>query len=160
MLTDPERIAALEARLKVYDAFFTFGLSDDGLVPYVSTAGRVGVMTNYWAKQPVGQGAGLSVGTAIDRFAGYFEIDPGPDGFAACPDHPSTAVYAAVVAPHRAGEAQANLALECHAANSHENIAVYAQAQFSNAPTVQALTPVVLVETVDDQVVRRRVIGL
>ncbi len=113
-----ERVAQLEATIAKYEALFSFGRSDDGRVPYVMTQGRFGVMTSYWSRKPVGQGAGLSVGSNVDRFALYAEIDPGDDGFAACPDHPSTAVYAAVVAPHRSGEAQPNIALEAHAANA------------------------------------------
>lgn len=133
-MTDAERIDDLEARLRRFEDFFSFGTSSDGLVPYVMTAGRVGVMTRFWAERPVGQGAGLSVGTAVDRFAGYFEIDPGPDGMAACPDHPSTAVYASVVAPHRAGEAQPNLAVEAHAANAPAgNLPFYGDYQYAPA---------------------------
>lgn len=117
-MTLTERVAALEALVARYEAFFTFGLSQDGRVPFVMTAGRVGVMTKFWAEQPVGQGAGLSVGTAVDRFAGLFEIDAGLDGFATCPNHPSTAIWAGVTLPHRPGEHQDNIAVEAHALNN------------------------------------------
>src|SRR5438477_9221347 len=107
MLTLEERVAALEALTQD----LTRHMNDDGTVPYLQVNARIGVMTNFWARKPLGQGAALSVGTNIDRFGVYAEIDPGDDGYAACPDFPSTAVYASVVAPHRAGERQPNIAI-------------------------------------------------
>ena len=131
-MTETERIAALEARLKVFEDFFTFGLSDDGLVPYVSTAGRIGMMSNYWCKRAVGQGAAVSTGSAIDRFMAYFDVDPGLDGFATCPDHPATAAYGSSVQAHRPGEAQPNIAFEAHAANAPAgNICYYGDYQYA-----------------------------
>ena len=133
-MTLEERVTALEALVAQYQSFFSLGVQG---VPFVKTAGRQGVMTDFWAKQPVGQGAGLSVGTAIDRFAGYFEIDTDATGHASCPNHPSTAVYAAVVAPHRVGELQPNIGVEAHAANAPAgNIPFYGTYQYApQSPT-------------------------
>lgn len=92
-------------------AYFSGGVrhSDDGLVPYVMTQGRFGVQTEYWSKQPVGQGAGLSVGVS-DRFGIYSEIDT-----AICPDFPSVAISGRSDAPNAL---QPNIAVEAIAANS------------------------------------------
>ena len=150
-MTQDEQIADLQARLKVFEDFFTFGTSVDGLVPYVKTAGRVGVMSIFWAEKPVGQGAALSAGTAIDRYAIYGEIDA-----ITCPNHPSTAIYGSVVAPN---PTQKNLAFEAHAENApNGNIGYYCDVQYSpNAP--DKLTPIVVGEMVDDVVTRTRVFG-
>lgn len=93
-----EQVASLQAeiaqiKLKT-DLIKRVQSEDDGVhgsVPGLMFLSRVGVLTEYWMLKPFGQGASLSVGTAIDRFAGYFEVDE-----ATCPDHPSVAVFASV----------------------------------------------------------------
>ena len=122
-MTINERVTALEALL----AGLSRGVSVDGRIPYLQFNGRIGVMTNFWARQPYGQGAALSVGTAIDRFGVYAEMETAPDGFLPCDGHPTTAFYGAVLGPHRPGESQANIAFEAHAGNGpSENVALYA----------------------------------
>ncbi len=156
-MTDHERIAALEARLAIYDAFFTFGLSVDLRVPYVMTMGRMGIMTKFWAEKEYGQGAGFSVG-CNDRYAGYFEVDEGPDGFAVCPNHPSTAVYGSVVVPHRPGEEQPNIAFEAHAANSpYGNLPFYGDYQYAPQSPLSPTEGMRLVERSADGQVQRQV---
>ena len=155
-MTDKERIAALEARLAVYDAFFKFGVSDDGAIPYVMTQGRVGVMTEFWSKKPLGQGAALSIGTAADRFGVYAEIDPGADGFAACPDQPSTAIFASVVVPHRPGEPQPNIAIGAVAANAPVgNLPFHGTYQYAPTPALLPTEGLRLVEMSADGQVQR-----
>lgn len=150
-MTLSQRVARLEAIIARYEAFFTFGRNDEDTVPYVMTQGRLGIMTDYWCRQPIGQGAGLSVGTAIDRFAGYFEIDG-----VSCPTHPSTAVYGAVVASN---PTQQNLAFEAHAQNApHGNMAYYGDVQY--APQHQPpLTPIEIGEMVNGQITHTTTIG-
>ena len=115
------RVVQLEQRLAKYDAFFTFGLSDDGRIPYVITQGRFGVMTDYWSKQPWGKGAALSVGTITDRYGIYVEVE------AAQPGAPSTAVYAAVPVVN---PTQRNIAYESHPTNSSvANVDLFADGQ-------------------------------
>lgn len=115
------RLAAAEACLTTIAEFFTFGRTPDH-VPWCTTAGRMGIMTRYWCEQPRGQGAALSIGTEVDRFAMYAEIDR-----VTCHDHPTTAVYAAVVAPNVFH--QNNIAIEAYAANSPVNVGMYTNTQ-------------------------------
>ena len=109
-MTTDERFADLEARIAKFERYFTFKTNPHDGSMGVMTQGRFGVMTEYWMNQPRTQGAALSVGTATDRFAGYFEIDE-----AVCLDHPSVAVYAASIAPN---DRQMNVAVEAVSANS------------------------------------------
>lgn len=104
------RVAVLEAELAQFKAFFRFGVNPFDQSAYVMTAGRFGVMTDFWSQKPFGQGAAFSVGTVSDRFAIYAENEA-----AVCPDHPTTAIYAAAVAPNAT---QYNIAIEAHAANA------------------------------------------
>ncbi len=95
-MTIEERLVALEAKTQDMERH-TFHDEAKGVdIPYVTFACRMGVFTNFWCRQPIGQGAAFSVGTNSDRFAGYFEIDE-----QVCPDHPSVAVYASVVPESR-----------------------------------------------------------
>lgn len=143
MPTIEERLDAIER----ITALIVRGDSDDGTVPYLKVNARLGMMTDFWCRKPIGQGAALSIGTAIDRFGLYAEIDAGADGFAACPDHPSTAIYAAVVVPHRPGEAQPNIAVEAHAANSpYGNLPYYGDYQYAPQSPVIPTEGVRLVE--------------
>ena len=43
----------------------------------VFVGGRLGIQTNFWAKQPFGAGAAFSIGTGNDRFAAYLENESG-----------------------------------------------------------------------------------
>jgi len=131
-MTIDERLDALEA--KTQDLHRTvFVCTETGqAIPGLQINARVGIMTNYWMHQNIGAGAAFSVGTAIDRFAVYAELDTGPDGFAVCADAPSTAIYAAVVVPHRPGERQPNIAIEAHAANAVAgNLPLYGSYQYA-----------------------------
>lgn len=133
-----DRVKALEE--KTQD--ITRGVSSDGRVPYLQVNARVGVFTNYWSKMPVGQGAALSVGTNIDRFAGYFEVDE-----VSTPDHPTTALFASVVAPNYNG--QPNVAIEAHAKNAPAGtVGLFADTQYSpGSPLGTPVTPFVAQET-------------
>ena len=140
MATD-DRLAALEARVAALEAKtqdITRGMSDDGKIPYLQINASVGLFTKFWSEKPLGQGAALSIGTNVHRFGLYSEIDAGPDGNAVCPDHPSTAIYGAVVVPHRPGENQPNIAIEAHAANSPVgNLPFLGEYQFAPSPLVK-----------------------
>lgn len=105
-------IARLEARVQAFEAFFRFLTNPHTGHAGVMTQSRLGIETEYWMLRPAGHGAALSVGTNTDRFAAYFEIDED-----ACPDAPSTAVYAAAVAQARYPD-QPHIAVEAHAANA------------------------------------------
>lgn len=149
-MTTEERLAALEARIAQYDSFFTFGTSVDGRIPYAMTQGRLGVMTDFWAKQPWGKGAALSVGTASDRFAVYGEIDA-----VSCPDHPSTAFYGSVVAPN---SAQPNIAFESHAANAPAgNLPFYGDYQYAPGSPLVPTEGVRLLEVDSSSTIQRQV---
>lgn len=113
-----ERVAGLETKLQKYENFFTFGTTPDN-IKYVMTQGRVGVMTDYWAKKPYGQGAALSVGTITDRFAIYAENEAVHAGNPA-----AVGLYVSVPVPN---PSQRNIAIEAHSANSGiANIVIHA----------------------------------
>ena len=112
-MTVEERITALEALTQdIHRNTFTDPATGTP-IPGLQINARVGVFTNFWMNQPIGQGAALSIGTAIDRYAVYAEIDG-----ISCPDHPSVAVFASNVAPN-AG--QDNHAIEGVVGNGRAN---------------------------------------
>lgn len=143
-MTVEERLDALEASSKKFQELYNHfvnpltgnlmllsGLSIDGLVPWVQLNCRVGIMSNFQAVQPFGEGASLSVGTAIDKYAGYFEIDG-----VVCRTGPSVALFASNVAVNFFG--QANHAFEGVVGNSvNSRGLVLTQDNFSMAMRVQ-----------------------
>ncbi len=123
MTTPDDRLAALEARvatleqqradletrLAIFEEYFSIFRNADGELGCM-TRGRLGVMTEYWMRRPKGQGAAFSVGTAGDRYVGYFEAEA-----TACPDHPTTGILVWVKCPN---EASYNIGVEAHVAGS------------------------------------------
>jgi hypothetical protein len=109
-MTTEEHLADLQARIALFESFFTFITNPHTGQRGCMTQGRFGIMTEYWMKQPAGQGAALSVGTVTDRFGVYTELEA-----TACPDHPTTAYYAHVMMPN---PTQRNIAFESHVAQS------------------------------------------
>ena len=100
----------LDARLRKFEDFFTFVTN-----PYTGqigtkTAGRLGVMTDYWMKRPANEGAALSVGTIDNQYAVYAEIEADTS-----PGRQCAAYYARcdVLNP-----TQPNVAFESHVNNS------------------------------------------
>lgn len=91
-MTIEERLSALEAKTQDIHRDVWVDTVTGLSIPYIQLNARLGIFTNFWSRKNVGQGAGLSVGTNIDRFAGYFEIDE-----QTCPDHPSVGVFGSVV---------------------------------------------------------------
>lgn len=110
-MTLEERVAALEAKTQdiARGSFHDDATGVD--IPYLALSCRLGIFTTYWSRQPIGQGAALSIGTNSDRFALYAEIDE-----QTCPDHPSVAVYASVVPASRFN--QPHIALQGMAGNA------------------------------------------
>lgn len=149
-MTLEEKVAILEERIAKFEAFFLFHTNPhDGTIG-CATSGRFGIMTNYWMMQQFGQGAAFSVGTISDRFAGYFEIDAD-----ACPDHPSTGVYASVVT--QAIQNTEHIAFEGHAANSPKgNFILFGQHSYAGQSLVYPTESVRLQEVnASGQIIRQ-----
>ena len=111
-MTLEERVAALEAKTQDITRTVYAG------VPGLQINARLGVFTNFWLNQPIGQGAAVSIGTNIDRYALYAEIDE-----ESCPDHPSVAVFGSVVPASTTG--QPHIAIQGQAGNAPTNYAAY-----------------------------------
>lgn len=99
-------VATLKAGLQVFQDFFRFGVSDDGLIRYCMTMGRFGIQSDYWAKQPLGQGAALGIGTVTDRYGCRVEIEQ-----TSCPDADTVAFYGHVCTDNPTHQ---NIGLEVH----------------------------------------------
>lgn len=126
-LTDAERIAQLEAavasltaRMAFYDGFFVPKVNPYDGTTGLMTNGRFGVMTEFWMMQPAGEGFAFSAATITDQGAIYGEVDA-----ISRKTGPTTAIYAAVVAPNPFG--QKNIALQVHAnGSSVANVSIHA----------------------------------
>ena len=107
--TDTERIADLEQRLGIFEAFFKFGVSTDGLIPWCMTMGRFGIMTRWWNELKWGLGAAFSIGTITDWCGCYSEVEDISNV-----DRDSTPFFGWIKVPNAR---QNNLGIELHVAN-------------------------------------------
>lgn len=101
------------------------GMSDDGRVPYLVINARLGLMSDFWARKPIYQGAMFSIGNAIDPFGMYLEMET-LNGFAPSLGGRRSGIYVATLGTNRPGEEVQNIGIEAHAANSqYGNIPYY-----------------------------------
>lgn len=146
-MTLEERVAALEAKTQ---DFLAREMNVGGTIPFEQVNANVGLFSRFWGVKPIGEGAALAVGCNGHRFAIYAAVDVGPDGFAPCPDHPTTAVYAESVSPHRPAEHQPNIGVESHAANSpYGNIPFYGTYQYAPQSPIGTPTEGIRLDEVD-----------
>src|SRR6185295_13349704 len=131
-MTDSERIAALESRVAAYDAFFKFGVNPHDGSTYVMTMGCFGVMTEFWSKQPLGEGAALSVGTDVDRYGIYVEVEASAPVKA---DRTAILARCDAINPHHI-----NRAVQTIANNAQGNVGLSIEAQgIEVAPSIASI---------------------
>lgn len=121
-MTQDERLAALEAFMARYDAYFYFGHSPDG-DRYVMTQGGFHICTNYWANQPRANGALFSCATDVHRYAAYIAKDVNSGGH----NVPGPVIYIENVRP-----GESNWGIQMEVANAAENVGLWANVQHSN----------------------------
>lgn len=100
----------MKARLQRFENFFTFVHNPYTGQTGVMTQGRFGVMTEYWMKEPLGQGAAFSVGTVQDRYGCFVEVEA-----VSCPDNPTTVYYGHMM---HTNPTQKNIVFESHVGGS------------------------------------------
>lgn len=111
----------LHLRLKKFEDFFTFLVSQDGDT-YVMTQGGFHICTMYWGNQPRANGAVFSVASDVHKYAAYIAKDYNPSGN----NVPGPTIYVENVRP-----GQQNIGIQIETANAAENIAIYANSQHS-----------------------------